>query len=101
MIGQISFQVIPPGMDFSNVVVQEDIDGDGDSKDDMIGLDGASPKARPPIWAEVSAKLQTFLQAYNNCLTLSLTYASLQLLIAGDAVPNQSSQTDDPGAFKA
>jgi sucrose-phosphate synthase len=101
MIVQISWQVIPPGMDFSNVEVQEDIDGDGDSKDDMIGLDGASPKARPPIWAEVSAKLQTLLQAYNNCLTLSLTSASLQLIITGHAVPNQSSQADDPGAFKA
>ncbi|KAM3334820.1 hypothetical protein ACQJBY_029317 [Aegilops geniculata] len=42
--------VIPPGMDFSNVVVQ-DIDGDGD-KDD-INLDAASPRSLPPIWAEV------------------------------------------------
>lgn len=45
--------VIPPGMDFSNVVVHEDIDGDGDSKDDIVGLEGASPKSMPPIWAEV------------------------------------------------
>lgn len=42
--------VIPPGMDFSNVVA-EDVDGDGDGKDDM--LDGASPRSLPPIWAEV------------------------------------------------
>ncbi|XP_047056346.1 probable sucrose-phosphate synthase 1 [Lolium rigidum] len=42
--------VIPPGMDFSNVVA-EDIDGDGD-KDD-ISFDGASPRSLPPIWAEV------------------------------------------------
>jgi sucrose-phosphate synthase len=40
-------------MDFSNVVVHEDIDGDGDSKDDIVGLEGASPKSMPPIWAEV------------------------------------------------
>ncbi|AQK98683.1 sucrose-phosphate synthase [Zea mays] len=45
--------VIPPGMDFSNVVVHEDIDGDGDVKDDIVGLEGASPKSMPPIWAEV------------------------------------------------
>jgi sucrose-phosphate synthase len=64
MIGQLSWQVIPPGMDFSNVEVPEDIDGDGDSKDDITGMDGASP---PPICAEVSAKFQTPLQAYNNC----------------------------------
>lgn len=41
-------------MDFSNVVVPEDIDGDGDGKDD-ISLEGASPKSMPPIWAEVGA----------------------------------------------
>ncbi|CAL5015477.1 unnamed protein product [Urochloa decumbens] len=45
--------VIPPGMDFSNVVVPEDIDGDGDSKDDIVSLEGTSPKSMPPIWAEV------------------------------------------------
>ncbi|KAF0916521.1 hypothetical protein E2562_007599 [Oryza meyeriana var. granulata] len=46
--------VIPPGMDFSNVVVPEDIsDGDGDTKDDMIGFEIASPRSLPPIWAEV------------------------------------------------
>ncbi|KAL5223101.1 hypothetical protein ABZP36_027814 [Zizania latifolia] len=46
--------VIPPGMDFSNVVAPEDIgDGDGDTKDDMISLEGSSPRSLPPIWAEV------------------------------------------------
>ncbi|CAN6284903.1 unnamed protein product [Urochloa humidicola] len=45
--------VIPPGMDFSNVVVPEDIDGDGDGKDDIVSFEGASPKSVPPIWAEV------------------------------------------------
>jgi sucrose-phosphate synthase len=54
-IRELCWQVIPPGMDFSNVVVPEDIDGDGDSKDDIVGLEGASPKSRPPIWAEVGA----------------------------------------------
>lgn len=48
--GNLAWQVIPPGMDFSNVVA-EDVDGDGDGKDDM--LDGASPRSLPPIWAEV------------------------------------------------
>lgn len=48
------FQVIPPGMDFSNVIAQEDtaeVDGE------LVALtngDGASPKALPPIWSEVS-----------------------------------------------
>jgi sucrose-phosphate synthase len=42
-------------MDFSNVEVPEDIDGDGDSKDDIVTFEGASPKSMPPIWAEVSA----------------------------------------------
>nr|QNR00778.1 sucrose phosphate synthase [Canna indica] len=45
--------VIPPGMDFSNVAIQEDTaDADGDLKD-LIGADGASPRSVPPIWAEV------------------------------------------------
>ncbi|XP_072969841.1 probable sucrose-phosphate synthase 2 [Typha angustifolia] len=45
--------VIPPGMDFSNVVVpEESIDTDGDLKE-LIGTDGASPRSIPPIWAEV------------------------------------------------
>ncbi|XP_027165518.1 probable sucrose-phosphate synthase 2 isoform X2 [Coffea eugenioides] len=45
--------VIPPGMDFSNVIAQEDtaeVDGE------LVALtngDGASPKALPPIWSEV------------------------------------------------
>lgn len=48
----IFLQVIPPGMDFSNVEVQEE-DADGE----LIALtstDGSSPKAFPPIWSEVS-----------------------------------------------
>lgn len=45
--------VIPPGMDFSNVVVQEDTaDADGDLKE-LIGAEGTSPRAVSPIWAEV------------------------------------------------
>ncbi|XP_047980807.1 probable sucrose-phosphate synthase 2 [Salvia hispanica] len=44
--------VIPPGMDFSNVVVQEDIaDGDGDIA--ALTNEGSSSQAVPPIWAEV------------------------------------------------
>lgn len=47
-------QVIPPGMDFSSVSIQEDTaDADGDLKD-LIGADGASPRAVPPIWSEAS-----------------------------------------------
>ncbi|KAK2993273.1 hypothetical protein RJ640_022112, partial [Escallonia rubra] len=44
--------VIPPGMDFSNVMVQEDNDVDGELTG-LTNTDGASPKAIPPIWSEV------------------------------------------------
>ncbi|XP_041025079.1 probable sucrose-phosphate synthase 2 [Juglans microcarpa x Juglans regia] len=44
--------VIPPGMDFSNVVVNED-DVDGELIQLTGGTDGSSPKAIPPIWSEV------------------------------------------------
>ncbi|KAG6428161.1 hypothetical protein SASPL_112410 [Salvia splendens] len=44
--------VIPPGMDFSNVVVQEDIaEGDGDIA--ALTNEASSPKAVPLIWTEV------------------------------------------------
>ncbi|GAB4844077.1 sporulation-specific protein 2 [Ancistrocladus abbreviatus] len=44
--------VIPPGMDFSNVVVQEDVH-DADELASLVSTDGSSPKALPPIWSEV------------------------------------------------
>ncbi|KAL7105809.1 hypothetical protein ACP275_07G069100 [Erythranthe tilingii] len=45
--------VIPPGMDFSNVVVQEDLaDTDGDLAA-VTNSEGSSPKAVPTIWSEV------------------------------------------------
>lgn len=48
------FQVIPPGMDFSNVIVQEDtVEVDGELTS-LTSTDGSSPKALPPIWSEVS-----------------------------------------------
>ncbi|KAL6011291.1 sporulation-specific protein 2 [Asimina triloba] len=46
--------VIPPGMDFSNVVVREDTpETDGELAALIRGADGNSPKAVPSIWAEV------------------------------------------------
>ncbi|XP_058093288.1 probable sucrose-phosphate synthase 3 [Magnolia sinica] len=46
--------VIPPGMDFSNVVVQEDTEeADGELAVLISGADGSSSKVVPPIWAEV------------------------------------------------
>ncbi|EOY05207.1 Sucrose synthase - like 3 [Theobroma cacao] len=46
--------VIPPGMDFSNVVVQEDgPEVDGELATLIGGSDGSSPKAIPAIWSEV------------------------------------------------
>ncbi|XP_057494113.1 probable sucrose-phosphate synthase 2 [Actinidia eriantha] len=45
--------VIPPGMDFSNVVVQEDTaEADGELTA-LTTADGSSPKAFPPIWSEM------------------------------------------------
>lgn len=44
--------VIPPGMDFSNVVVNED-DVDGELIHLTSGIDGSSLNAIPPIWSEV------------------------------------------------
>lgn len=49
----IYLQVIPPGMDFSNVMVNDD-DIDGELIQLTGGTDGSSPKAIPPIWSEVS-----------------------------------------------
>lgn len=46
-------QVIPPGMDFSNVVQEETQEADGELSA-LIGGEGSSPKAIPPIWSEVS-----------------------------------------------
>lgn len=46
--------VIPPGMDFSSVVVQEDApEVDGELATLISSIDGSSPKAIPPIWSEI------------------------------------------------
>ncbi|XP_022722621.1 probable sucrose-phosphate synthase 3 [Durio zibethinus] len=46
--------VIPPGMDFSSVVVQEDApEVDGELTTLIGGTNGSSPKAIPEIWSEV------------------------------------------------
>ncbi|KAF5738499.1 sucrose-phosphate synthase 3-like [Tripterygium wilfordii] len=46
--------VIPPGMDFSSVVVQEESpDVDGELAALVGGTEGSSPKAFPAIWSEV------------------------------------------------
>lgn len=45
--------VIPPGMDFSNVTIQDSMEGDGDLKS-LIGPDRAqSNRNIPPIWNEI------------------------------------------------
>ncbi|XP_058103267.1 probable sucrose-phosphate synthase 2 isoform X2 [Magnolia sinica] len=45
--------VIPPGMDFSSVVIQEDtVEAEGELAT-LVGTDGSSPRAVPPIWSEV------------------------------------------------
>ncbi|GAV58996.1 Glycos_transf_1 domain-containing protein/S6PP domain-containing protein/Glyco_trans_4_4 domain-containing protein [Cephalotus follicularis] len=46
--------VITPGMDFSNVVVQDDVpEIDGELATLVGGTDGSSPKAIPSIWSDV------------------------------------------------
>lgn len=45
--------VIPPGMDFSSVVDQEDADADGEIPALSSTTDGSSPKDVPAIWTEV------------------------------------------------
>ncbi|CAN0875333.1 Probable sucrose-phosphate synthase 3 [Linum grandiflorum] len=46
--------VIPPGMDFSNVVIQEDTpEVDGELTSLIGGIEGSSPKAIPTIWSDV------------------------------------------------
>jgi hypothetical protein len=53
-------KVIPPGMDFSYVTVQ-DTEGDGDLKS-LIGSDRAQNKRNlPPIWSEVTNSSYTYL----------------------------------------
>ncbi|KAK9288201.1 hypothetical protein L1049_016650 [Liquidambar formosana] len=45
--------VIPPGMDFSSVEVQEDMPEVDGELATLINTDGSSPKAVPAIWSEV------------------------------------------------
>ncbi|KAG6483166.1 hypothetical protein ZIOFF_059806 [Zingiber officinale] len=75
--------VIPPGMDFSSVAIQEDtIDTDGDLKD-IIGADGASPRSvmrfftnphKPMILAlsrpDPKKNITTLLKAFGECRPL-------------------------------
>lgn len=69
MISNINLlQVIPPGMDFSNVVVQEDIsEADGDIA--SLTNEASSPIAVPTIWSEVSIiSVYAILSYKNNAL---------------------------------
>ncbi|KAL2322526.1 hypothetical protein Fmac_026905 [Flemingia macrophylla] len=46
--------VIPPGMDFSNVVIQEDgPEVEGEVAQLVGGIEGSSPRAMPSIWSDV------------------------------------------------
>ncbi|KAK4708831.1 hypothetical protein R3W88_029756 [Solanum pinnatisectum] len=44
--------VIPPGMDFSNMNVQDSLEGDGDLKS-LIGADKSQKRPIPHIWSEI------------------------------------------------
>lgn len=67
LISMINFlQVIPPGMDFSNVVVQEDIsEADGDIAT-VLTNEASSPRAVPTIWSEVSIISVYAILSYEN-----------------------------------
>lgn len=55
LVSESVVQVIPPGMDFTNVVVQEEtLEGDGELASLAGGAEGSSPKAVPTIWSDVS-----------------------------------------------
>jgi len=45
-------QVIPPGMDFSNMNAKDSLEGDGDLKS-LIGADKSQKRPIPHIWSEV------------------------------------------------
>ena len=65
-------QVIPPGMDFSNVVVQEDSpEVDGELTQLIGGTDGSSPKAIPPIWSEVSVWFMLIIDIFYCLMIIS------------------------------
>ena len=87
-------------MDFSNVI-PEDIDGDGDGKDDIISLEGASPKSMPQFGLRLVLDSESLCRPSKTTLRGSIRNCCTQLRVAGDAVPNQSSQADDPGAVEA
>lgn len=58
-------QVIPPGMDFSNVIPHEDnLDADGELTP-LASSDGSSPRAIPAIWSEVCTRV-TWLYIINH-----------------------------------
>lgn len=71
---QICLQVIPPGMDFSNVVVQEDgPEVDGELATLIGGSDGSSPKAIPAIWSEVRGLAKLYVHCREIVSKLLLT----------------------------
>ncbi|KAL6498384.1 sporulation-specific protein 4 [Orobanche hederae] len=52
-LGGFRDQVIPPGMDFSGVITQVALEGDGDLKS-VIGTDRIHKRSIPPIWSEIT-----------------------------------------------
>ena len=46
-------KVIPPGLDFSSVIVPDAVET-LDGEHDLTMADPGSPLAEPPIWSEVS-----------------------------------------------
>lgn len=86
--------VIPPGMDFTNVVVQEDTpEGDGELASLVGGAEGSSPRAVPTIWSEVSLPKQLL----HYLLFQGFVFMFGCVNLADYEIFHKSSQTDDLG----
>ncbi|XP_057973046.1 sucrose-phosphate synthase 4 [Malania oleifera] len=106
--------VITPGMDFSNVTVQDSLEGDGDLKS-LIGSDRTQKKRHlPPLWSEImrfftnphkpmilalsrpdpKKNVMTLLKAFGECRRLR-ELANLTLILGNrddiEEMPNSSS----------
>lgn len=91
-------------MDFSNVVVQEDI-SETDSDLATLTNEATSPGAVPTIWTEVSIislyNVLPFKDMHSNfhittpLMVLYMTQAISYMVLLGDAILDQSAQAND------
>lgn len=77
----LKLQVIPPGMDFSSVVVQED------DEDAASGVAEGSPKAVPTICADVSSFLPSYACASMCCVSMHALVRACMLVYLYCLIP--------------